>query len=130
METKKSRKQRKQEKKGQRQSGVGADPGRRTADQTVDQTIQAALDNMLQVIKGRFEDMKRDNLESLQKAVEQVNQRREAQNKKVKELVKAVAEQADSQMIAAIEIDRLKERQRRMRDIIEGLEKRAGRQKL
>ncbi|GCB64228.1 hypothetical protein scyTo_0004565 [Scyliorhinus torazame] len=71
METKKSRKQQKQEKKGQRQSGVGAAPGPKVADvRTEDQTIQAALDNMLQVIKGSFEDLKRDNLEPLQKAVE------------------------------------------------------------
>ncbi|GCB86348.1 hypothetical protein scyTo_0027023, partial [Scyliorhinus torazame] len=104
MELRESRKQRKRERKGQRQGAGKADPGAKMADlQTSDPAIQQALENMLQMIKSSFRSLKRDNLAPLQKAVDQLNQRLDTQDEKVKELGEAVEEQADVQTIAALE---------------------------
>ncbi|GCB60392.1 hypothetical protein scyTo_0006865 [Scyliorhinus torazame] len=90
MELRESRKQRKRERKGQRQGAGEADPGAKMADLwTSDPAIQQALENMLQVIKSSFESLKQDNLDPLQEAVAQLNQRLDAQDKNVKELGEA-----------------------------------------
>ncbi|GCB85312.1 hypothetical protein scyTo_0025921 [Scyliorhinus torazame] len=83
MEPRESRKQRKRERIGQRQGAGEADPGAKMEDLwTSDPAIQQALENMLQVIKSSFESLKRDNLDSLQKAVDQLNQRLDAPGRK------------------------------------------------
>ncbi|GCB85514.1 hypothetical protein scyTo_0026169, partial [Scyliorhinus torazame] len=69
-------------------------------------------------------------MDPLQKAVDQLNQRLDAQDEKVKELREAVEEQADAQTIAALEVEGSKERQRRLLDRVEELENRARRQNL
>ncbi|GCB62826.1 hypothetical protein scyTo_0014545 [Scyliorhinus torazame] len=92
MEPQESRKQRKRERKGQRQGAGEVDLGAKMADLwTSDPAIQQALENTLQ------------NLGPLQKAVDQLNQRLDVQDKEVKELGEAVEEQADAQTMATLD---------------------------